>query len=120
MIQLDNRIVDPERREGRQEVFDRLDRHRFTGQAGLVLDAAKVRDGRGDFKSAKVAALEPDAIVRRGRFEGQRDLVAGMKTDSGAGYGSTEGALRVHDLSDGKEESFFHLSKASATAPVFV
>jgi hypothetical protein len=49
-----------------------------------------------------------------------------MKTDSGAGYSSTEGALRVHDLSDGNGLSrsaflgVFHLSKASATAPVFV
>ena len=126
MIQLDDGVVDPEGGQGRQQVFDRLDRHRFAGQAGLVLDAAEVRDGRRDFKSAKIAALKADAVVGRGRLERQSDLVPGMKTDSGAGDGSTEGALSVHVLSDGKGLShsgffsIFHLSKASATAPVFV
>jgi hypothetical protein len=45
-----------------------------------------------------------------------------MEADSGAGDGSTEGALRVHDLSVDKGVSqlgFIHLSKASATVPVF-
>ena len=114
MIQLDDGVVDPEGGQRRQQVFDRLDRHGFAGQAGLILDAAEMRDGRRNFKPAKIAALESGCRSRRGRFERQGDLVAGMKTDSGAGDGSTEGALRVHDLSDGKGLS--QTASASSTS----
>ena len=96
-------------------MLDGLDRHRLARQAGLILDAAEVRDRGRNLESAKVAALEPDAVVRRRRLERQRDFVAGMKADSGAGDGATEGALRVHDLFSGPGRAVSELSKQSAT-----
>ena len=80
---------------------------------GLILDAAEVRDGRRNLEAAEIGPLETDAVVGRSRLQRQRDLVAGMKSDSGAGDGSAKGSLRVHDLSDGGWESHSELSKAS-------
>ena len=95
-----------------EQVLDGLDRHRFARQAGLILDAAQMRDRRRNLEAAQVGALEADAVVGRRRLERQRDLVAGMKADSGAGDGSTKGALRVHDLSVELGEPLLELSKA--------
>ena len=105
----------PSARERRQQVLDRLDRDRLARQPGLVLNAAKMRDRGRNLEAPKVGALKPDAVVGGRRLERQGDLVAGMKTDSGAGDGSAEGALRVHDLSDRTGESLSELSKRSAS-----
>ncbi len=82
-------------------MLDGLDRHRLTSEAGLVLDAAEVGHRGRNLESAKVAALEPDAVVRRRWLQREGDFVAGMEPYSGAGYGTTKGALRVHDLFSG-------------------
>ena len=90
---------------------------------GITWFAADALGELVHFEAPEVGSLEPDAMVCRSRLERQGDLVTGMKTDSGAGDGSAEGALRVHDLSDGKPVSRFgfpHLSKASAIVPIFV
>ena len=75
-IQLDNDIVDAERRQRRQKVLDGLDRHGLPCQPGLVLNTAQMGDGRGNLQATKVRSLKPDAVVRRRRFERQSDLVA--------------------------------------------
>ena len=106
MVQLDNRVVDAEGSERGEQVLNGFDGHGLARQAGLVLDPAKMRDGRRNLETPKIASLKPDAVVGGRRFERQSDLVAGMKTDSGAGDRSTEGALRVHVLSDGKRASY--------------
>ena len=80
----------------RKEVLDCLDRHRFARQAGLELAAADVRDRGGDFETTQVGALEPDTVVSRRGLEGERDLVAGMKANTGARDGTTKGSLRLH------------------------
>ena len=108
----------PRRGERREQMLDRLDRHRVAGQAGLVLDAAaKMRDGGRNLQAAKVAALEADPVVSRRRLERQGDLVAGMKADSGAGDGSTESSLRVHVLSGGTSESHIGFSTSAKPLP---
>jgi hypothetical protein len=114
VIQLDHGIVDRQRTERGQQMLDRLDRHGFASEAGLVLNAAEVRNGGGDLETPEVGSLEPDAVVCRSRLERQGDLVTGMKTDSSAGDGSAESALRVHDLSDRTGENPSELSKQSA------
>ena len=96
-------------------MLDGFDRHGFARQAGLVLNAAEMRDGGRNLEAAEVGTLKPDAVVGRSRLQRQRDLVAGMKTDSGAGDGSAKGTLSVHDLSDSGWESHFQLSKGPAT-----
>ena len=88
----------PRAREGGEQVLDGLDRHGFAGQSGLVLDPAQMRNGCGNLQTAQVAALKADAVISRRRFQRQRDFVAGMKSDSGAGDVTTKGALSVHDL----------------------
>jgi hypothetical protein len=65
-------------------MFDGFDRDRLARQARLVLNSAQMRDSRWDFQAAEVRSLKPDAIVGGSRFERQRDLVAGMETNSGA------------------------------------
>ena len=58
-----------------------------------------MRHRRRNLEAAQVGTLETDAVVGRRRLERQRDLVAGMQTDSGAGDGSSKCSLSVHDLS---------------------
>ena len=65
-------------------MFDGFDRDCLARQARLVLNSAQMRDSRGDFQAAEVRSLKPDAVISGSRFEGQRDLVAGMKANSGA------------------------------------
>ena len=107
-------VVDAERGERGEQVLDRLDRDRLAREARGELDAAEVRDGRGNLEAAEVRALEPDAVVGRRGLQRQRDLVAGMKSDSGAGDWTTEGSLRIHDLYWGWD-SRSELSKRAAT-----
>ena len=114
-VQFDDDVVDAEGGQGREQVLDGLDRHGFACEPGGVLDAAEVRDGRGDFEPPEVGALEPDPEIGRRWLERQRDLVAGMKTDSGAGHWTTKSALRVHDLTMGRWESRIWLSKRVAS-----
>ena len=85
-VQFHDDVVDAQGGQGREQVLDGLDRHRFAGQPGLVLNAAEMRHGRRDLEPSEVGPLEADAVVGRGRLERQGDLVAGMKSDSGAGY----------------------------------
>ena len=61
----------------------------------------EMRHRRGNLETAEIRPLETDAVIGRSRLQRQRDLVAGMKSDSGAGHRSTKGSLSVHDLSDG-------------------
>ena len=72
-------------------MLDGLDRHGLAGQSGLVLDAAEMGHGGRNLQTAKVAALEADAVISRRRLQRQRDFVAGMESDSGAGYVNDEG-----------------------------
>src|SRR5262249_42353344 len=94
-VELDNDVVDAERRESSQQVLHGLDRHGFTRQAGRELNAAQMRDGCGGFQAAQIGALKTNTVVSRRGLERERDLVAGMKTDAGTGHGTTEGSLRV-------------------------
>jgi hypothetical protein len=114
-VQLDDRVVDPQCGQGREEVFHRLDGHGFARQPGLILDPPEMRDRRRDLEAAEIRTLEPDPEVRRRRLERQGDFVAGMKSDSGARNRTTKSSLSAHDLSDGTWESRIELSKASAT-----
>src|SRR4029079_8057390 len=98
-VQLDDDVVDAERRQGGEQVLDRLHRHRFTSQSCRELNASKMRDRCRHFQPAEVGALETDAEVGRRGLERKRDLVAGMKTYSGTGDGATKSALGDHDLS---------------------
>jgi hypothetical protein len=95
-VQLDDDVVDAERRQRREQVLDGLDRHRFTGQAGRELDPPEMRDGRRNFQTAQIGTLEPDPVVDGRGLQREGDLVAGMKTDSGAGHGTTKSTLRLH------------------------
>ena len=63
MVQLDDGVVDAERRQCREQVLDGFDGHRLARETGLILDAAKVRNGRRNLQAAKVAALKPDPVV---------------------------------------------------------
>jgi hypothetical protein len=54
VVQLDNNIVDAERRERRQEVLDRFHRNSLARQSRLVLDAAKMRDSGGDLEPTQI------------------------------------------------------------------
>ena len=98
-VQLDDRVVDTQGGERREQVLDCLNRDRLARQPGLILDPAEMSDRRGNFESAKIAALKPDAVVGRRGLQRQGDLVAGMKTNSGAGDGASQCALSVHSLS---------------------
>ncbi len=63
-------------------------------QAGLqLLPPAEVRDVRRNLDAAEVGALEANSVIGGSGLEGQRDLLPGMKTDSGAVTDSTKGAL---------------------------
>ena len=75
----------PSADERREQVLDRLDRDRLARQPGRILNSAEMRDRRRNLEAAEVGPLEADAVVGRRRLQRQRDLVAGMKTDSGAG-----------------------------------
>ena len=76
----------------------------------------EVRHRGRNLETAEIGPLEADAVVGRRRLQRQRDLVAGMKSDSGAGDRSAKGSLSVHDLSDGGWESHSELSKAPCHA----
>jgi hypothetical protein len=45
---------------------------------------------------AEIGAAKPDTEDCRGRLQGQIDLVAGVKTDSYAGYVTAKRSLCVH------------------------
>src|SRR5213076_461643 len=64
-------------------------------QPRLELTAADMCHRCRHFQAAEVRALEADAVVRRCRLERKSDLVAGMKSDSGAGHGTTKSSLRL-------------------------
>ena len=115
VVQLDDDVVDAEGGQGGEQVLDRLDRHGLARQAGLILNAAQVRDGGRNLEPAKIASLEPDAVVGRRRLQRQGDLVAGMKSDSGAGDRSAKGALSAHDLFTAAGKAASELSKGPAT-----
>ena len=83
-------VVDAEADERGQQVLDRVDADRVARQAGRVVDAADVLDRRRHFEAAEVGAPEADAGIGGSRLEGKRDLVAGVKADSGAGDGSAK------------------------------
>ena len=69
MVQFDDDIVDAERGERRQQVFDGFDRHGLTREAGLILNPPEVRDRRRNLQAPEIGALEPDAVVGRGWLE---------------------------------------------------
>ena len=94
VIELDDDVVDAEAAQRRQQMLDRLDR-RFVGdEAGLeLLAAAEVRDVSGNFDAAEVGALEANSVISRSRLERERHLLAGVKSDPGAGNGSAKGTL---------------------------
>jgi hypothetical protein len=90
MVHLHDRVVDAKRAQGPQEVFDGLDRDRLTHQTGLILlHPAEMRDRGRDFEAIQVCPLKPNTVIGRRRLQGKRDFVTGMKTDSGAGGGSS-------------------------------
>ena len=66
MVQLDDDVVDAEADERRQQVLDGLDRALLQRQARGVLNAAEMRDDRGNLEAAKVGAAEADAVIRPG------------------------------------------------------
>jgi hypothetical protein len=114
-VQFDNRVVDAESGQRGEQVLDGLDRNRFARQTGLILDSSQVGHHRGDFQTAEIGALKADAGISRRRLQRQGYFVAGMKTDSGAGDGSTKGTLGAHDLSVDRWEGRPDLSKPPAT-----
>ena len=69
MVQFDDDVVDAERGERRQQVFDGFDRHGLTREAGLILNSPEVRDRRRNLQAPEIGALEPDAVVGRGWLE---------------------------------------------------
>ena len=87
----------PSADERRQQVLDRLDRHRFARQAGRDTECPpRCVTVAGISRPPEVGAPETDAEVGRRRLERERDLVAGVKADSGAGDRATKCALCVH------------------------
>jgi hypothetical protein len=95
-VQFDDDVVDAQADERRQEMFDGVYADRITHQAGCVVDAVHVLDGRGHFQPAQIGPAEADAGIRRSRLQRKADLVTGVETDSGAGNGSSKGSLCVH------------------------
>jgi hypothetical protein len=57
-----------------------------------------VRHGGRNLEPVEVRSLKTDAVIGWSGLQRQRDFVAGMKADSGAGNWSAKGALRGHDL----------------------
>src|SRR5690349_6250971 len=96
MIELDDDVVDPQADKSREQVLNCLNRAILERQPSRVLNAAEMCDDGGNFKTAEVCAPEANAVVCWRRLQRQRDLLTGMKTDSGAGYSPFEGALCVH------------------------
>ena len=95
-VQLDDDVVDAHADERRQQVLDRLDRHLVARQPGRELNARQVVHRRRHLVIAQIGAAETDAEVRRRGLECEIDLVAGVKTDSDAGYLATKCPLCVH------------------------
>ena len=60
------------------------------------LDAGEVVHRGGYLVIAEVGPSKTDAEIGRGRLQCEVHLVAGVKTDSDAGYLSTERTLCVH------------------------
>ena len=95
-VQLDHDVVDPRADEGGEQVLHRLHRHLVMRQARRQLDSSQVMHRRRHLVIAEVRTTKPDAEIGRGRFQGEVDLVAGMKTDSDTGNLTTNGTLCVH------------------------
>ena len=70
VIELDERVVDPQGAQGREQVLDRFDRGLANGQSGLqLLPAAQMGDVRWNLDAAKVDALEANTVVGWSRAE---------------------------------------------------
>jgi hypothetical protein len=76
VVQLDHHVVDPHADERGEQVLDRFDRCLLAAQAGRVLDAGQVVDGRRDLEAAKIRAPKSNAVIRRSGLKGKRDLFA--------------------------------------------
>ena len=68
----------------------------FARQPGRELDASQVVHGRRHLVVADIGAPEPDAEISRRRLQGERDLVAGVQTDSDARNLTAKCSLCVH------------------------
>ena len=68
-VQLDDRVVDAERRERRQQMLDGLDGDCLARQARGVLNPPQMRDGGRDFEAPQIRTLKPDPVIRGGGLE---------------------------------------------------
>ena len=96
-VQLDDDVVDAHADERRQQVLDRLDRHfvRAPGRSRSWMPA-RLCTRRRHLEVAEIGAAETDAEIGRRGLQRERDLVAGVKTDSDAGDVTTKCPLCVH------------------------
>ena len=95
-VQFDDRVVDAKADERGEQVLDRVDPDGISHQAGGVVDAADVADRGRHFQAAEIGPAETDTGISGSWLEGERDLVARMKTDSCAGNRSSKRPLCVH------------------------
>ena len=57
----------------------------ITGKARGVMHPGEMFDGGWNLHATQIGPAEADAEVRRGGLQRQRDLIAGMQTNPGAG-----------------------------------
>ena len=83
-IELDDDVVDADADQGRQQVFDSLDGRAVPSQDRGVVKRGNLRDCGRNLDS-QIRAPEDNSGISERRFQGQRHLVAGVKSDSSAG-----------------------------------
>jgi hypothetical protein len=75
-VQLDAGVVDAKADERGKQMFDGVDPDGVSREAGGVIEAADVADGRRNFLAAEIGSAEPDARISGSRPEGKGDFVA--------------------------------------------
>ena len=93
----DDRVVDPEAGEGRQQVLDGGDPRLALAQ-GRAEHACRRRSRRGldVHHGRQVRAAEDDALVRRRRAQGHQHLLARVQADAGGANRVLERPLTDH------------------------
>src|SRR6185503_19506257 len=76
-------------------MFNRFHRRAALAKHGRMLHAGNFANVGGDF-NVEIGPAEPNTGVGRGGFQGQRDLVARVQPDAGAGNLTFERSLCVH------------------------
>ena len=97
--QLDDRVVDTQAGQGRQQVLDRLDLDRVLNQTGAKLGVADQIGPCRDFHgSILIKAAKHDAGIGAGRQQGHIDLAATVQTHASGADGLAQCALLEHLL----------------------